>query len=129
MIKQRSFITYLLLSIITLGIYSIIFMYGYTKDLNRVCDGVGKPSPNYIVVILLTIITCGIYYYVWLYQIGNRINQKGYEYGVNIQETGSTIVLWNLLGSLLCGIGRLVGQYLLIKNMNLLAEQYNAKLN
>ncbi|NKF07676.1 DUF4234 domain-containing protein [Clostridium gasigenes] len=127
MIKNRSFWSYILLTIITFGIYGIIFMYNYTEDLNKTCEGTGKPSKNYLIVILLSIITCGIYYYVWLYKQANRINQQGFSYSINIPETGSTILLWNILGSLLCGVGPLVGQYLMIKNFNLLAEEYNRK--
>lgn len=46
MIQQRKFLTYILLSIITCGIYSIIFWYSLTEDINRACQGDGENTPN-----------------------------------------------------------------------------------
>lgn len=127
MIKRRSFGMYLLLTIITCGIYGIIFMYNYNEDVNILCEGVDKPNMNYLLVILLTIVTCGIYYYIWLCKIGNRINQQGFNWGINIKESGSTLVLWNILGSLLCGLGPIIAQYMMINNFNILADAYNSR--
>lgn len=127
MIKKRSFGLYLLLTFITFGIYGIIFMYKYNEDVNVICEGVDKPNKNYIVVILLTLVTCGIYYYVWIYKIGNRLNQQGFNWGINMTESGTTLVLWSTLGSLLCGVGPLVAQYMMVKNFNIIAEAYNNK--
>lgn len=39
---DRSFWTVLLLSIITCGIYGIVFWYNYTEDVNVVCRRDGK---------------------------------------------------------------------------------------
>lgn len=127
MIKQRSFATYILLSIVTCGIYSIVFWYQWTEDMNRLCAGDGKDSPNFIVVWLLSIITCGIYLWVWYYQMANRMQANAPRYGIALQENGTTILLWKLLGALLCGIGTYYGDYLLIKNTNTLADLYNAQ--
>lgn len=125
MIKQRSFITMLLLTIITCGIYGIIFWYQYSDDMNTVCNGDGKQTQNYLIVILLSIITCSIYYWIWVYGVGNRLSSNAPRYGTRFNEDGTTILLWMIIGSLLCGLGTLYAQYLLVKNMNILAEQYN----
>lgn len=129
MIKRRSLLTFILLSIITCGIYSIIFWYNYADDMNTVCNGDGKETKNYILVILLSIITCGIYYYIWLYGVGNRMQENAPRYGLNFQENGTTILLWFLIGSLLCGIGAFYAIYILIKNMNDIADRYNQQQN
>lgn len=127
MIKQRSFLTYVLLSICTCGIYSIIFWYMYTEDINEICNGDGHQSPNYLLVILLSIVTCGIYSYIWYYSQGNRLQSAANKCGIEMQENGTTVLLWMLLGALLCGIGFWVASYILIKNMNILADEYNRK--
>jgi drug/metabolite transporter (DMT)-like permease len=129
MIKKRSFGMYLLLTIITCGIYGIYFWYQYTEDFNRICEGEGKASPNYIIVILLSMITCGIYAYVWYYSLQDRMQRVGNKNGVFISENGTTVLLWFLLGGFLCGIGPFVAMHILIKNMNLLAEDYNNKMS
>ena len=43
MIKQRNFWMFLLLSIITFGIYSLFFWYQFTEDLNIMCKDDNKP--------------------------------------------------------------------------------------
>ena len=51
---NRSFWVYLLLSIVTCGLYSIYFWYVYVEDLNTIFYGDGEDSPNYIIVLLLS---------------------------------------------------------------------------
>ncbi len=125
MIKQRSYITMVLLTLITCGIYGIVFWYNYTDDLNTVCNGDGKQTRNFLITILLSIITCGIYYWIWVYGVGNRLSTNAPRYGSRFTEDGTTVLLWMIIGSLLCGFGTLYAQYILVKNMNVLAEQYN----
>lgn len=125
MIKRRSLLTLILLSLITCGIYGIIFWYNYADDMNRVCEGDGKDTKNYIIVLILSFITFGIYYWIWLYGVGNRLAENGPRYGANITDNGSTVLLWMIVGSMLCGIGTFVGMHILIKNMNDLGERYN----
>ena len=62
---NRSFWVYLLLSIVTCGLYSIYFWYVYVEDLNTIFYGDGEDSPNYIIVLLLSWVTCGIYGVYW----------------------------------------------------------------
>jgi hypothetical protein len=125
MIKQRNFFIMILLSFITCGIYGIVFWYSYSDDMNQICNGDGKETKNYLIVILLSIITCGIYYWVWLYGVGNRLQENGPRYGVSFSENGTTILLWMIIGSLICGFGTFYALYLLVKNMNILADRYN----
>lgn len=125
MIKQRSLVAYILLSIITCGIYSIFFWYSYTEDINKVCAGDGNESPNYIVVILLSIITCGIYSYYWYYKQGNRLQAVAPKFNLSFQENGTTVLLWFIFGAMLCGIGPFIAINILLKNMNSIANVYN----
>ena len=82
--EDRSLLIYILLSVVTCGIYGLIFMWSFTNDLNDVSsakDPDGWRSPNFIIVILLTIVTCGIYSWYWLYKVGNTIQRSGDDYG------------------------------------------------
>jgi hypothetical protein len=97
----------------------------FAEDMNTVCNGDGKQTQNFIVVILLSIVTCGIYWYIWCYGVGNRLQETAPRYGLSFNENGTTILLWMLLGYLLCGFGTLYAYYLLIKNMNAVADHYN----
>lgn len=125
-VKYRSFWKYLLLSCITFGIYGIYVMYGYVKDLNKVCEGDGKQSKNYIVVFLLTIVTFGIYGFYWYYTQGERLYRIAPKYGVYIREKGGTILTWMILGcTVIPGIGALAVTYIMFDNMNLVGKVYN----
>lgn len=125
MIKQRSLLAVILLSLITCGIYGIFFWYGYCNDINKVCEGDGQESPNFIIVMLLSMITCGIYGMVWYYKQGNRLQAIAPKYGLYFQENGTSVLLWLLFGSLLCGIGSFIGMHILIKNLNAIGNVYN----
>lgn len=135
---DRNFGTYLLFSIITCGIYSIFFFYYLIEDLNTVCEPMEDPndsqnSPNYILVLIFGILTCGIYTLFWLYKQGNRIQNTGRKYGLEINENGTTLLLWPLLGILLCGVGSIVGSfvsyYYFITDINKLCKAYNRRFN
>lgn len=135
---DRDFGTYLLFSILTCGIYSIFFFYYLIEDLNTVCEPVegadeNQKSPNYILVLILGILTCGIYTLFWLYKQGNRIQSTGRKYGLDISENGTTLLLWPLLGILVCGVGSFIGSlvsyYYFITNINKLCKAYNRRLD
>lgn len=125
MIPQRSLAKYILLTIVTFGIYGLVFMHGYIRDINTVCAGDGKETPGLLKVILLSIITCGIYTLIWYYNVGNRLQENAPRYGLTFSENGTTVLLWMVVGSLLCGIGSFVAMNILIKNLNTLGSAYN----
>lgn len=125
MIQNRNFVTYLLLSFVTCGIYSIYFMYKLVQDTNTMCDQ-DEPLPNYFVVLLLTIVTCGIYNYFFLYKFSEKIYNNGNnKYQAAINENGMTMLLWFIIGSFVLGIGYFIGMYLAINNFNKIADKYN----
>jgi len=129
-IQYRSFWKYLLFSIITCGIYGIYYLYGYVKDLNKVCEGDGKESKNYIVVLLLSMVTCGIYGLYWWYVQGERLYHIAPKYSVKVREKGRGILVWELLGcTVMPGIGMFVATYIMFDNMNAIAKVYNGAIS
>ena len=122
---DRSFWMYLLLGVITCGIYDLVFMHYLVKDVNTACDGDGKHTTGFLLMVLLSIITCGIYGFVWYYQLGNRLAENGRRYGYNVVETGTSVLLWMLLGSFLCGIGTFIAINIVITNTNVVCTGYN----
>lgn len=128
MIKKRDFWITILLSIVTCGIYGIIFWYQYVEDVNTMCNGDGETTQNYIVVILLSMVTCGIYYYIWLYKLGNRMYNNGPRYGLTIEDNGSTLLLWSLLGAFIV-VGPYIAMYKMIENFNGIADRYNSYIS
>lgn len=123
--EDRNLVTYIILTIVTCGIYGFYFLYKMAEDTNIMCEGDGQRTSGVIKFIVLTYITCGIYGIYWYYAVGNRLAAAAPRYGLQFQENGTTILLWYIIGSFACGIGPFVAMYILIKNMNELAHAYN----
>lgn len=58
---DRGLITYIFLSIITLGIYSYYFIYKIAKDVNVACEDDGEETAGLVKFVILSFLTCGIY--------------------------------------------------------------------
>ncbi|MCI8824042.1 MAG: DUF4234 domain-containing protein [Lachnospiraceae bacterium] len=123
--EDRSLVMYILLSIVTCGIYSYYFLYSIAQDANVVCADDGKKTSGLAAFILLSIVTCGIYAWIWYYNLGNRLSENAPKYGLNFSENGTTVLMWMIFGSFLCGIGPFIAMNILITNMNALAHAYN----
>ncbi len=125
--EDRGLLSTILLSIITCGIYGYYFIYSVAQDVNTACLDDGEKTPGLFAYIVLSFITLGIYSWYWEYKLGNRLCSNANKYGFQVQENGTTILLWNIFGSLICGIGRIVSLSIIIKNTNLICHHYNLK--
>lgn len=123
--EDRNLVKYILLNLVTCGIYSWYFIYCWARDVNIACDGDGKHTGGLLAWILLSTVTCGIYPFYWYYSLGDRLQINGQRYGMQIREGGGTILLWMVLGLLTCGLASLYGFYLLLKNTNFICIAYN----
>lgn len=126
---DRGLFSYILLSLITCGIYSYYFIYKMAADVNVACEGDGEQTSGLIIFILLSIVTCGIYAWFWYYKLGNRLCSNAPRYGLTFQENGTTVIMWLIFGSFLCGIGYFVAMNILIKNTNRICNAYNRMYN
>lgn len=122
---DRSLVTYILLTLVTCGIYGYYFIYKMAQDVNIACEGDGENTAGLVAFILLSIVTCGIYAWIWYYKLGNRLNANAPRYGMSFQENGTTVLMWLIFGSFLCGIGAFIAMHILIKNTNSICIAYN----
>jgi len=125
MIKQRKIAKYVLLQIITFGIYGLFFWSDWTEDLNKMCEDDDKESANYILVFLLDIFSFGVYSFVWNYTHSERMYRIAPKYGIELKHGGSYILLLRLILFFL----PVVGSVEKIKLFNTLAVAYNATLD
>lgn len=125
---DRSLIGWLLLSLVTCGIYSFYFLYCLARDVNTLCQDDGDYTPGLAEFILLSFVTCGFYAYYWYYKIGNRLQANAPHYGLVFQENGTTVLLWQIFGALLCGLGPIFAMNIIINNTNAMATAYNTRL-
>lgn len=126
--SNRSALAYFVLSIITCGLYSLYFMHRLGSDMNIVCEGDGDKTTCGLELILLSLITCGLYNIYWIYKIANRIHFNSSKYLIRVDETGTTVLLWYIIGAFLCGVGPFVAMYFIIENANRLFSAYNNEI-
>ncbi len=124
---DRGLAVYIILSILTCGIYGYYFIYSIAADVNTACDGDGETTGGLAMYIILSILTCGFYSLWWEYKLGDRLAANAPRYGLSFRENGTTILLWHIVGIVLCGIGPFIAMYMLIKNTNQICAAYNAQ--
>ena len=95
-IGNKNIVTSLILSILTCGIYSLIWYVNIVDDVNRVCQDENNQSGG--IVLLLTIITCGIYGFYYFYTAGKRLADAGTKTGVAISDNSLIYLLLSLFG-------------------------------
>ena len=126
---NRGLLSYILLSIVTLGIYSWFFIYSIARDVNTACSNDGQKTSGLVQFIILSLITCGIYPIIWEYNLGNRLAENSKRYGMSFQENGTSVLMWHIFGAFICGIGPFVAMNILIKNTNRICDAYNRTNN
>lgn len=123
---NRSLLKFILLSIITLGIYSIVVMSGVSTDINMIAGKYdGKKTMHYcLVIFVFSWLTFGILPIVWFHKLSNRIGNELNRRNIMYEISGSTFWLWGVLGGLII-VGPFIYTHKLLKSMNLLAADYN----
>lgn len=120
MIKERNVFSYYFLSVITLGIYTIVFWHKLAKDVNKLCEGDGKKTMKYVPAWFLNIPTLTIFSLIWKYKLTERLSDNAERYNLRFSESGGLTVAYSLTI-----IGMPVAHYLMIKNFNKMAKAYN----
>lgn len=73
MLKEKNLAISVILSIVTCGIYTLIWMCDITNDVDNISQNPNKRSAG--MVVLLTIITCGLYSFYWWYKNGELMEE------------------------------------------------------
>ncbi len=96
-IKQKSIVTCIILSIITCGIYGIIWFINIVDDLNTASGDVNGQSG--VVVFILTLVTCNIYGLFWAYKAGEKVSIIRQRNGLSSDSNnGILYLILNLFG-------------------------------
>ena len=92
-IQERNIALCIILSIVTCGIYALVWFYNLVTDLNKACPSPNDKTPG--TVLLFTILTCGIYGLVWLYGAGDKVDRIR---TLNGEAPSSSAILYLVLG-------------------------------
>ncbi len=125
---NRGLLKYLLLTIITCGIYPIVYFSSISTDVNVICSRYdGKKTMHFCLLYFVVLpLTCSISYFVWGNNISARIGKELNRRGIGYSFGAFDFWVWNVLCSFL-GFGGFVYIYRLSKAMNMLAEDYNIR--
>ncbi|KFI92179.1 hypothetical protein BSTEL_2178, partial [Bifidobacterium stellenboschense] len=126
---KRSLLKYILLGIVTFGIYDIWQMSEIGETLNLIASRRdGKRTMHYCLMFFLVGgITLGIGWFVWYHRMSSRIGDEQQARGMQPTVTAATYWLWGVLGILLCGVGPFIYMYKLLHAMNDLCADYNQR--
>ena len=123
---NRGLVKFILLSLITFGIYALVFYSKVSTDINLIASRHdGKKTMHYcLLAFIVAPITFGIASIVWSHKISARIGNELTRRGIAYSFGAETFWLWNVLGSLIV-VGPFIYLHKLCKSMNLLSESYN----
>ena len=123
---NRGLIKYILLSLITFGIYGLVVMSCVSTDINLIASKYdGKKTMHYcLIFFIFTGLTLGIAPLVWYHRISARIGNELRRRNIGYSFGAGSFWGWNILGSFIA-IGPLVYLHKLLKAMNLLSNDYN----
>lgn len=126
---NRSMWKLMLFSILTLGIYSIIFFIGFSFELEKAHPARERSKPmNYLFAYILAFFTMSIVIDIWHYQIAAYMEEALEERNIDYSFGTTDFWVWFLLGSLFL-VGPFIYFHKLCRAMNLLCENYNARNN
>lgn len=125
---DRSMWKLMIFSILTLGVYTIVFFIPFSFDLDKIHPKRdGTKTMNYIWAFVLSIFTYSIVMLIWHHQIAERIEEALKHNDIDYEFEVKDFWLWYFLGSFVL-VGPFVYMHKLCKAMNLLCEHYNANL-
>ncbi len=124
-IPQTSFLLFLVLNFITLGIYGIVYWTKVSKEVDILCEGDGKKTMKYVYVWLLDFVTLGIMSLVWKFMLEERLKDNAERYNLRFSESGALVVFGSILGTIALGLGPILALFILNKNVNALIGAYN----
>ncbi len=123
---SRGLLKFILLNIITLGIYSLVFFSSVSSDINVIASRYdGKKTMHFcLLFFLIGPLTAGIANIVWFHKISARIGGEASRRGVGVSFGAADFWLWTILGALSV-VGPFIYLYKLCKAMNAVSAHYN----
>lgn len=120
MVQKRDIVTCILLSIVTCGIYGIIWFINLTDDVAKLADDNEFSGGK---AFLFTLLTCGIYGFYWAYKIGKDIFEAQNKRNVPATDNSTVYLILQIFGL------AIVTYCLAQSEVNKLAEGSNGTVN
>ena len=126
---NRGWLKLILLTIITFGIYPIVFYSKISTDINLIASRYdGKKTLHFcLLLFIISPLTLGIGAIVWSHRLCARIGVELARRGIAYRFGAGDFWGWCILGSMLCCLGPIIFLHKLCKSMNLLCADFNAR--
>lgn len=98
MVQRRELILYILLTVVTCGLFGLYWFVCLTDDINTLS---GQPDTSGVMSVLLTLITCGIYGFIWAYKQGDKIDKIKMSRGIPASNGGVLYLILYLFGGVI----------------------------
>ena len=95
MVQKREIVTCILLTIITCGIYGIVWFINLTDDVAALSE---DPEFSGGKAFLFTLITCGIYSFFWAYKLGKNIQIAQAKHNLPANDNSTLYIILNVFG-------------------------------
>lgn len=93
--RQRNIVVCVILSIVTCGIYGIVWFINLTNDAARLNDDYNFSGGT---AFLFTLITCGIYGIYWNYKMGKELYEANIKKNKQASDNSILYLILSLLG-------------------------------
>ena len=94
-VKERNIVVAILLSLVTCGIYALVWVYQVTEELKAVS---GDESLSGIMAVILPIVTCNIYGWFMGYKWGKALPAAQSKYGLPAEDKSTLFLILNIVG-------------------------------
>lgn len=94
-ITKREIVLCIVLSIITCGIYGLVWFVLMTNESNSLVE---EKTASGGLALLYTILTCGIYSIYWNYKMGKKMYEAGLKNNKNIDDNSILYLVLSLFG-------------------------------
>lgn len=122
---SRGLIKFIILNILTLGIYRLFVMSHIADEINVIASPHdGKHTMHYLLVaFVLSIVSVFIVPIVWNHRLCNRIGNELTYRNIDYTFGASAFWLWCILGSLIV-VGPFIYRHKMLKAMNKINKDY-----
>lgn len=125
--ENRSVWKFLLLNLVTLGLYMVICFIPFSYDLDLIAPKRDhSKTTNFLFVYLISYLTLGIVLLIWFHEISARVEDALRENNIQDSFSTSTFWCWCFTGAFIPFLN-LVFYHKLFRAMNLLCADYNRK--
>lgn len=116
---KRSGVAFVLLGVVTLGIYPVVVLSRVRKEVTRLLDGKGVDAQlRFVWAYLLGFLTLGIAPLIWICRMANKIQMAALEKRITSPRlSGGYMFAWSYVGALIL-IGPFIAYHRFFKLLN-----------